>query len=140
MRQPDYLHTFGLAEVGAAHSDARSGQVVDDRIRPAAEAGFAVGSAKPNLIVIDEIDGATGGGDNVKSTFSPLEGTRIDVYGRLLGSYTSSHSSRWKDLIKSVRIPRSFLTAHLLTIYSRQRQEERPQGETAAPAPHYLHM
>ncbi|ETW86126.1 hypothetical protein HETIRDRAFT_308576, partial [Heterobasidion irregulare TC 32-1] len=53
---------YNVFEINA--SDARSGQVVDDRIRPAAEAGFAVGSAKPNLIVIDEIDGATGGGDN----------------------------------------------------------------------------
>jgi chromosome transmission fidelity protein 18 len=46
-------------------SDARSGTVVDDRIRPALESGFAVGSAKPVLLVIDEIDGATGTGENV---------------------------------------------------------------------------
>jgi hypothetical protein len=46
-------------------SDARSGQVVDDRIRPALESGAAVGSKKPVLLVVDEIDGATGGGDNV---------------------------------------------------------------------------
>jgi chromosome transmission fidelity protein 18 len=46
-------------------SDARSGQVVDDRIRPALESGYAVGSSKPVLIVIDEIDGATG--DNVST-------------------------------------------------------------------------
>lgn len=36
---------------------------MDERIRPAIETGYAVGSAKPVLIVIDEIDGATG--DNV---------------------------------------------------------------------------
>lgn len=47
----------------AFYSDARTGQVVDERIRPAIETGYAVGSAKPVLIVIDEIDGATG--DNV---------------------------------------------------------------------------
>lgn len=46
-------------------SDARSGQVVDERIRPALESGYAVGSSKPVLVVIDEIDGATG--DNVSS-------------------------------------------------------------------------
>lgn len=46
-------------------SDARTGQVVDERIRPALESGYAVGSSKPVLIVIDEIDGATG--DNVGS-------------------------------------------------------------------------
>jgi hypothetical protein len=47
------------------NSDARSAQVVDDRIRPALESGSAIGSSRPVLIVIDEIDGATGGGDNV---------------------------------------------------------------------------
>lgn len=47
-------------------SDARSAQVVDDRIRPALESGSAIGSSKPVLIIIDEIDGATGGGDNVR--------------------------------------------------------------------------
>jgi chromosome transmission fidelity protein 18 len=40
---------------------------VDDRIRPALESGFAVGSAKPVLLVIDEIDGATGTGENVSA-------------------------------------------------------------------------
>lgn len=47
-------------------SDARSGQIVDDRIRPALESGSAVGSSKPVLLVIDEIDGATGAGENVR--------------------------------------------------------------------------
>jgi hypothetical protein len=47
------------------HSDARSAQVIDERIRPALESGSAVGSVKPLLLIIDEIDGATGGGDNV---------------------------------------------------------------------------
>jgi len=47
-----------------ATSDARSGQVVDDRIRPALESGATVGSTKPALLVVDEVDGATGG-DNV---------------------------------------------------------------------------
>jgi chromosome transmission fidelity protein 18 len=46
-------------------SDARSAQVIDDRIRPALESGSAVGSVKPMLLIIDEIDGATGGGDNL---------------------------------------------------------------------------
>ena len=36
---------------------------MDERIRPALESGYAVGSSKPVLVVIDEIDGATG--DNV---------------------------------------------------------------------------
>ncbi|KAF7974845.1 hypothetical protein HWV62_11223 [Athelia sp. TMB] len=53
---------YQVMEINA--SDARSAQVVDDRIRPALESGSAIGSSKPVLIVIDEIDGATGGGDN----------------------------------------------------------------------------
>lgn len=52
-------------------SDARSGQVVDERIRPALESGFAIGSSKPVLVVIDEIDGATG--DNVSSKITVPE-------------------------------------------------------------------
>jgi hypothetical protein len=47
------------------NSDARSGQVVDERIRPTLECGAAVGSSKPVLMVVDEIDGATGGGETV---------------------------------------------------------------------------
>lgn len=51
-------------------SDARSAQVVDDRIRPALESGSAIGSSKPVLIIIDEIDGATGGADNVRTIYT----------------------------------------------------------------------
>jgi hypothetical protein len=38
---------------------------VDDKIRPILESGTAMGSNKPVLMVIDEIDGATG--DNVSA-------------------------------------------------------------------------
>lgn len=34
-------------------------------MRPALESGYAVGRGKPVLLVIDEIDGATGAGDSV---------------------------------------------------------------------------
>lgn len=51
-------------------SDARSAQVVDERLRPALETGSAIGSARPILAVIDEIDGATGGTDSVSRLFS----------------------------------------------------------------------
>ncbi|KAG1891416.1 P-loop containing nucleoside triphosphate hydrolase protein [Suillus subluteus] len=53
---------YEIMEINA--SDARSAQVIDERIRPALESGSAVGSVKPMLLIIDEIDGATGGGDN----------------------------------------------------------------------------
>ena len=56
---PDKLRTH------CYDSDARTGQVIDDRIRPTLEAGSKVGSAKPVCLVIDEIDGATGAGENV---------------------------------------------------------------------------
>ncbi|CAA7271466.1 unnamed protein product [Cyclocybe aegerita] len=57
---------YEVMEINA--SDARSGAVVEDRIRPTLEAGSKVGSSKPVLLVIDEIDGATGAGDS-SSTF-----------------------------------------------------------------------
>ena len=47
------------------HSDARTGQVIEDRIQPALESGSAIGAKRPVCVVIDEIDGATGAGDNV---------------------------------------------------------------------------
>ena len=40
--------------------------MVDDRIRPTLESGAAIGSSKPVLVVVDEIDGATGAGDSVR--------------------------------------------------------------------------
>ncbi|KAI9458284.1 P-loop containing nucleoside triphosphate hydrolase protein [Russula earlei] len=59
---------YDVFEINA--SDARSGQVVDERIRPALESGYAVGSSKPVLVVIDEIDGATG--DNAHGFINKL--------------------------------------------------------------------
>ncbi|KAH9900888.1 P-loop containing nucleoside triphosphate hydrolase protein [Cubamyces lactineus] len=53
---------YDVFEINA--SDARSADVVDQRIRPALESGARVGSSRPYLVVIDEIDGATGGSDN----------------------------------------------------------------------------
>ncbi|KAJ6597213.1 P-loop containing nucleoside triphosphate hydrolase protein [Mycena vulgaris] len=53
---------YEVMEINA--SDARSGSVIDDRIRPALESGSAVGSTKPVLLIIDEIDGATGAGES----------------------------------------------------------------------------
>ncbi|KAF7363719.1 Chromosome transmission fidelity protein 18 [Mycena sanguinolenta] len=53
---------YEVMEINA--SDARSGAVIDDRIRPALESGCAVGSTKPVLLIIDEIDGATGAGES----------------------------------------------------------------------------
>ncbi|KAF8478472.1 P-loop containing nucleoside triphosphate hydrolase protein [Russula ochroleuca] len=59
---------YNVFEINA--SDARSGHVVDERIRPALESGYAVGSSKPVLVVIDEIDGATG--DNAHGFINKL--------------------------------------------------------------------
>ena len=59
---------YNVFEINA--SDARSADVVDERIRPALESGAKIGSSRPNLVVIDEIDGATGGSDSVSSSTS----------------------------------------------------------------------
>ena len=40
--------------------------MVDDRIRPVLESGAGIGSSKPVLVIVDEIDGATGAGDSVR--------------------------------------------------------------------------
>ncbi|EIN07051.1 P-loop containing nucleoside triphosphate hydrolase protein, partial [Punctularia strigosozonata HHB-11173 SS5] len=61
---------YSVFEINA--SDARSGSIIDDRIKPALEAGAAVGKSKPYLVVIDEIDGATGAGDNAGSFVQKL--------------------------------------------------------------------
>ncbi|KIL00951.1 hypothetical protein PAXRUDRAFT_821161 [Paxillus rubicundulus Ve08.2h10] len=58
---------YEVIEINA--SDARSAQVIDDRIRPTLESGSAIGSTKPVLLIIDEIDGATGGGGDNSSSF-----------------------------------------------------------------------
>ncbi|EJU05169.1 P-loop containing nucleoside triphosphate hydrolase protein [Dacryopinax primogenitus] len=51
---------YSVYEINA--SDERAARVVDDRIRPALEAGSGVGSKKPVCVVIDEIDGVGGAG------------------------------------------------------------------------------
>ncbi|CAE6526005.1 unnamed protein product [Rhizoctonia solani] len=59
---------YGVAEINA--SDARTGSIVDDKIKPILESGTAMGSNKPVLMVIDEIDGATG--DNASGFVNKL--------------------------------------------------------------------
>ncbi|KAF8633836.1 hypothetical protein AX15_001213 [Amanita polypyramis BW_CC] len=61
---------YEVMEINA--SDARTGSVVEDRIRPTLESGSAVGKKKPVLLVIDEIDGATGAGENSSSFINKL--------------------------------------------------------------------
>ncbi|KAH9928519.1 P-loop containing nucleoside triphosphate hydrolase protein [Epithele typhae] len=51
-------------------SDSRSGNIIETHIRPAVEIGTKIGSSKPNLVVIDEIDGATGSAEAVSAIFS----------------------------------------------------------------------
>jgi hypothetical protein len=64
------------------YSDARTGNVVDDRIRPAVESGSTVGKTKPVLVVVDEIDGATGAGENVSSWTGNYSYNLLTVYRR----------------------------------------------------------
>ncbi|CAE6512152.1 unnamed protein product [Rhizoctonia solani] len=65
---------YGIAEINA--SDARTGSIVDDKIRPVLESGTAMGSNKPVLMVIDEIDGATG--DNASGFVNKLIQITLD--------------------------------------------------------------
>ncbi|CAG7845866.1 Chromosome transmission fidelity protein 18 [Serendipita indica DSM 11827] len=67
---------YAVMEINA--SDARSGATIDERIRPVLEAGTKVGGSKPVLVVIDEIDGATGGGDNTIGFVQRLLSMTID--------------------------------------------------------------
>ncbi|KAG8699473.1 hypothetical protein FRC08_005294 [Ceratobasidium sp. 394] len=59
---------YGVTEINA--SDARTGSIVDERILPVLESGTAMGTNKPVLMVIDEIDGATG--DNASGFVNKL--------------------------------------------------------------------
>ncbi|TFK76193.1 P-loop containing nucleoside triphosphate hydrolase protein [Pluteus cervinus] len=61
---------YDALEINA--SDARSGQVVDDRIRSALEAGSMLGGNKPTMLILDEVDGATGAGENANSFIAKL--------------------------------------------------------------------
>ncbi|PFH54126.1 hypothetical protein AMATHDRAFT_135378 [Amanita thiersii Skay4041] len=61
---------YEVMEINA--SDARTGSVIEDRIRPALESGSAVGSKLPVLFIIDEIDGASGAGENSNSFINKL--------------------------------------------------------------------
>ncbi|KAF9509023.1 hypothetical protein BS47DRAFT_184538 [Hydnum rufescens UP504] len=58
---------YHVLEVNA--SDARSGSAIDDRVKPALESGRAMGTTKPVLVIIDEIDGATGENSGAASGF-----------------------------------------------------------------------
>ncbi|TCD63546.1 hypothetical protein EIP91_005292 [Steccherinum ochraceum] len=75
----------GLGKTTLAHivakqaGDARSASAVDDRIRPALETGSMIGSSKPILVVIDEIDGATGGSDNSGGFIHKLISLTYDI-------------------------------------------------------------
>ncbi|EGN95576.1 hypothetical protein SERLA73DRAFT_60018, partial [Serpula lacrymans var. lacrymans S7.3] len=68
---------YEVMEINA--SDARSGLVVEERIQPALESGSAIGSSKPVLIIIDEIDGATGAGDNTSGFVQKLVSLTYDA-------------------------------------------------------------
>lgn len=64
---------YQVLEVNA--SDDRSGKIVEDRIRNALDSRALTGSgglegSKPTCVVIDEIDGAGGGGETVSAIFA----------------------------------------------------------------------
>ncbi|KAL0946782.1 hypothetical protein HGRIS_012955 [Hohenbuehelia grisea] len=71
---------YEVLEINA--SDARSAQVVDDRIRPALEAGSTLLNSKPVLIIIDEIDGVSGSGDSTGNFIHKLVQLTYDKPGK----------------------------------------------------------
>lgn len=66
---------------------------MDDRIRPVLESGAGIGSSKPVLVIVDEIDGATGAGDSVRLVrySGPHLASLMDVGSRQVLSRNSSH-------------------------------------------------
>ncbi|KAG9010130.1 hypothetical protein FRB93_004792 [Tulasnella sp. JGI-2019a] len=65
---------YSVLEINA--SDARTGNIIDERIKPALETGQGLGKKKPVLVVVDEVDGATG--ENNSSFVSRLVQLTID--------------------------------------------------------------
>ncbi|EKM82410.1 hypothetical protein AGABI1DRAFT_89230 [Agaricus bisporus var. burnettii JB137-S8] len=79
---------YDVVEINA--SDARGGNVINDRIRPTLESGSSVNGTKPVLVIIDEIDGATGAGDNTSSFIHNLVQFTQNTRGKKTLSRTSS--------------------------------------------------
>ncbi|KAG8905214.1 hypothetical protein FRB99_000483 [Tulasnella sp. 403] len=65
---------YSVLEINA--SDARTGNVIDERIKPALETGKALGKKRPVLVIVDEVDGATG--ENSASFVAKLVQLTID--------------------------------------------------------------
>ncbi|KIO32526.1 hypothetical protein M407DRAFT_213664 [Tulasnella calospora MUT 4182] len=65
---------YSVLEINA--SDARTGNIIDERIKPTLEAGQCLNKKKPVLIVVDEVDGATG--ENSTSFVAKLIQLTID--------------------------------------------------------------
>ena len=67
-------------------SDDRSATTVSTRIKNAIDAGTGLGSeGRPTCVVIDEIDGASGGGDTVRVSQVLLnDGRRVSHGNRAL--------------------------------------------------------
>ncbi|KAJ7583006.1 hypothetical protein C8J56DRAFT_1015638 [Mycena floridula] len=91
----------GYATMEINASDARSGQVVDDRIRPALESGFTVGSDKPLLLIIDEIDGATGGSETSSGFIHKLIQLTQDK-PRKKGRYANRDPQRKRPILRPI--------------------------------------
>ena len=94
---------YNTIEVNA--SDDRSGKVVEDRIRNSVEsvglsagvlhannkaATIGVDKKRPFCVVIDEIDGAGGGGENVRRLALALSLSLADSVKRLTARYSRS--------------------------------------------------
>ncbi|KAI3637276.1 hypothetical protein MIR68_004694 [Amoeboaphelidium protococcarum] len=58
---------YNVIEINA--SDERSGEALQQKIMNALQSKLSINSSKPNLLILDEIDGALGGGDKSLLSF-----------------------------------------------------------------------
>lgn len=139
-------HQAGYQVLEVNASDERTGKVVDDRIKPALESralsmnGSMAGN-KPTCIVIDEIDGAAGGGEAVSHLASmpdPFLLTRRHSGVRPL-AHQAHHRRQFREMEYRCELSfRRSMTTRLIRFCRRENEEE---GREPASAPsHHLHL
>jgi DNA polymerase III delta prime subunit len=90
---------YQVLEINA--SDDRSAKVVHERIRAALEStALTIGGAsstRPTCVIIDEIDGATGGGDSVRAGSDVLDEPLSTTSHTGLHPHTGPSRPRWEQ-------------------------------------------
>ncbi|KAI3642621.1 hypothetical protein MP228_012176 [Amoeboaphelidium protococcarum] len=89
---------YNVIEVNA--SDERSGEALQQKIMNALQSKSSINSSKPNLLILDEIDGALGGGD--KSLLSFLIKLCKEDYNSFRMVQTSAKLSKFHQDVNGV--------------------------------------